>query len=745
MISLSITESDRVPSSTITSKVKQWNVAPGVVPSSLVYFRIRGGQGYIIGVPADTASKLLKEKDATKLRKMMASMIVPEMQAARSGMPSPGKMLLLMQSGDSIAQVTQSAPGMGKRANLASYVVPTLTGAAVGTIGTAATNYAAGRDVRQGLGRAALVGGAFGAGTHGLGRLSSKVQGMVGKSAPATPLPTTAPASQPQVRAPSSTPPPPDPGHWGGASWFDKGASSSFIHFSKIAAELSTRARNRLGEGEFALPGRRYPIHDRPHARNALARVAQHGTASEQSQVQKAVHARFPDIGDEKKADSPSSKTDWQRATPLEKGFLLSGLGANLGALGMRTADLIHDMRGKGPLFRERTMMLPHAVGLASLGAGLGLRHLRHRAEKKAGMPFPEQDRPEKVKEIYRALKREHPEMPAEMKARIAARQGKRGKQHQGPPYKGPIQKVAYGGKEHRGLAGVTAHGAGAGGEARQLIQQGALATDKGIRHPFLPHTDPLHAFAGSQTRGQIGRNVAERHQAAVHDIAQSIAGSAGKQGLVGRLKSGTRGVRGLMNLGDVQHTVADISAHYDKPRAMGATSPLRGILPKTGYGGILTGAHEHINVEKLVAGAPGAIAEIDKLNPSASHLDRQAVARSRALGSTAKKQVVKKLVSEHGMHPEEAARHAQDFFASRSFSPASQRLGQVSRDLKYAKSEVARAAAVPGNLLARAKGAVANPGSALARLAEKAHEVVPSSRGTGASFLRGLRTRIAG
>lgn len=58
----------------------------------------------------------------------------------------------------------------------------------------------------------------------------------------------------------------------------------------------------------------------------------------------------------------------------------------------------------------------------------------------KKDMPhFTEQDRPEKVKDIYRALKREHPGMPAEMKARIAARQGKPGKQHQGPPYKAPI------------------------------------------------------------------------------------------------------------------------------------------------------------------------------------------------------------------------------------------------------------------------------------------------------------------
>ena len=60
--------------------------------------------------------------------------------------------------------------------------------------------------------------------------------------------------------------------------------------------------------------------------------------------------------------------------------------------------------------------------------------------EAKKDMPdFTEQDRPAKVKEIYKALKRDHPGMPAEMKARIAAKQGKPGKQKKGPPYKGEL------------------------------------------------------------------------------------------------------------------------------------------------------------------------------------------------------------------------------------------------------------------------------------------------------------------
>ena len=55
--------------------------------------------------------------------------------------------------------------------------------------------------------------------------------------------------------------------------------------------------------------------------------------------------------------------------------------------------------------------------------------------------PFTKQDRPKKTKDIYTAVKREHPGMPAEKKARIAARQGKPAKQRVGPPYKGKLAK----------------------------------------------------------------------------------------------------------------------------------------------------------------------------------------------------------------------------------------------------------------------------------------------------------------
>lgn len=67
-------------------------------------------------------------------------------------------------------------------------------------------------------------------------------------------------------------------------------------------SELTSKGRSHIAAGNFALPGRRYPIHDKAHARNALARIAQHGTAAEKKTVRAAVHAKFPDIGDEKTA-----------------------------------------------------------------------------------------------------------------------------------------------------------------------------------------------------------------------------------------------------------------------------------------------------------------------------------------------------------------------------------------------------------------------------------------------------------
>lgn len=71
---------------------------------------------------------------------------------------------------------------------------------------------------------------------------------------------------------------------------------------------LSTRARKEMPKADFALPGKgdgpkgsgagSYPIPDESHARNALARVSQHGTPEEKAKVRAAVHRKFPHIGE---------------------------------------------------------------------------------------------------------------------------------------------------------------------------------------------------------------------------------------------------------------------------------------------------------------------------------------------------------------------------------------------------------------------------------------------------------------
>lgn len=67
-------------------------------------------------------------------------------------------------------------------------------------------------------------------------------------------------------------------------------------------SKLTTNARKHIADSNFALPGRRYPIHDISHARAALSMVAKHGTPEEQAKVRSAVHSRYPSLALEKKA-----------------------------------------------------------------------------------------------------------------------------------------------------------------------------------------------------------------------------------------------------------------------------------------------------------------------------------------------------------------------------------------------------------------------------------------------------------
>lgn len=57
------------------------------------------------------------------------------------------------------------------------------------------------------------------------------------------------------------------------------------------------KQRRRMKPSSFGAPGqKKYPIDTKKRARNALARVAQHGTPAQKTQVRKRVKAKYPSI-----------------------------------------------------------------------------------------------------------------------------------------------------------------------------------------------------------------------------------------------------------------------------------------------------------------------------------------------------------------------------------------------------------------------------------------------------------------
>lgn len=61
-------------------------------------------------------------------------------------------------------------------------------------------------------------------------------------------------------------------------------------------AKLTAAARRALPASDFAGPDRSYPLPDKSHARNALARVSQHGSPALKAKVRSKVKRKFPGI-----------------------------------------------------------------------------------------------------------------------------------------------------------------------------------------------------------------------------------------------------------------------------------------------------------------------------------------------------------------------------------------------------------------------------------------------------------------
>ena len=72
---------------------------------------------------------------------------------------------------------------------------------------------------------------------------------------------------------------------------------------------LTTEERAELPESAFAIPEERaYPIMDRVHAINALARVSQHGSEDEKRMVRFSVFKHYPDLKEDDEDTNPDKK-----------------------------------------------------------------------------------------------------------------------------------------------------------------------------------------------------------------------------------------------------------------------------------------------------------------------------------------------------------------------------------------------------------------------------------------------------
>ena len=80
-------------------------------------------------------------------------------------------------------------------------------------------------------------------------------------------------------------------------------------------SKLTAKERNRLPDSAFAAPGRRFPIENQSHARNALARASQFASPELEAKIKSKVRRRFPNIQVEgepskKRSDRPSRRKD---------------------------------------------------------------------------------------------------------------------------------------------------------------------------------------------------------------------------------------------------------------------------------------------------------------------------------------------------------------------------------------------------------------------------------------------------
>jgi hypothetical protein len=143
----------------------------------------------------------------------------------------------------------------------------------------------------------------------------------------------------------------------------------------KQAAELTEAARDKIAPKNFAISAKQsdtgkpaYPIEDHRHAANALARVDQHGSSQEKSEVYKDVASKYPDLARHSSVAGVRDKVKHAGVTPEQ----LYGMRMKLAlAIPGGIGQLMQAGKNIGQLGLHLAKQNPSAaMGLA--GAGIG-------------------------------------------------------------------------------------------------------------------------------------------------------------------------------------------------------------------------------------------------------------------------------------------------------------------------------------------------------------------------------------
>lgn len=62
-------------------------------------------------------------------------------------------------------------------------------------------------------------------------------------------------------------------------------------------AKLTAAQRRKIPSKDFALPGGRYPINDKNHAKAALSRAAHNASPEQEAEIRRKVHQKYPSMG----------------------------------------------------------------------------------------------------------------------------------------------------------------------------------------------------------------------------------------------------------------------------------------------------------------------------------------------------------------------------------------------------------------------------------------------------------------